>query len=94
MAAPVTRLTLRGVIARKWRIFLTILAVVSGVAFVSGAFVLTDSVKKSINDLFATLSEGIDLEVRTSIAFGDRSEERRVGKECGYQCRSRWSPYH
>ena len=20
--------------------------------------------------------------------------ERRVGKECGYQCRSRWSPYH
>ena len=25
---------------------------------------------------------------------GARSEERRVGKECGYQCRSRWSPYH
>ena len=24
---------------------------------------------------------------------GTRSEERRVGKECGYQCRSRWSPY-
>ena len=23
-------------------------------------------------------------------SFGDRSEERRVGKEC----RSRWSPYH
>ena len=23
-----------------------------------------------------------------------RSEERRVGKECGYWCRSRWSPYH
>ena len=31
--------------------------------------------------------------------FGDgaddmRSEERRVGKECNGQCRSRWSPYH
>lgn len=77
MAAPVTRLTIRGVIARKWRIFLTILAVVSGVAFVSGAFVLTDSVKKSINDLFATLSEGIDLEVRTSIAFGDEATAER-----------------
>ena len=24
----------------------------------------------------------------------DRSEERRVGKECLHQCRSRWSPYH
>ena len=23
-----------------------------------------------------------------------RSEERRVGKECVTQCRSRWSPYH
>src|SRR3546814_12108233 len=30
------------------------------------------------------------------IAFGgvDRSEERRVGKECVSTCRSRWSPYH
>ena len=24
----------------------------------------------------------------------DRSEERRVGKECRRLCRSRWSPYH
>ena len=24
----------------------------------------------------------------------DRSEERRVGKECASMCRSRWSPYH
>ena len=23
-----------------------------------------------------------------------RSEERRVGKECCLVCRSRWSPYH
>jgi hypothetical protein len=23
-----------------------------------------------------------------------RSEERRVGKECPWKCRSRWSPYH
>ena len=24
----------------------------------------------------------------------ERSEERRVGKECDIPCRSRWSPYH
>ena len=24
----------------------------------------------------------------------NRSEERRVGKECVFLCRSRWSPYH
>src|SRR3546814_19531906 len=27
-------------------------------------------------------------------ATPDRSEERRVGKECVSTCRSRWSPYH
>src|SRR3546814_9392337 len=27
-------------------------------------------------------------------ALAQRSEERRVGKECVSTCRSRWSPYH
>ena len=27
-------------------------------------------------------------------AITERSEERRVGKECSEPCRSRWSPYH
>src|SRR3546814_12110008 len=27
-------------------------------------------------------------------ALVERSEERRVGKECVSTCRSRWSPYH
>ena len=31
---------------------------------------------------------------RSQVWITERSEERRVGKECGYQCRSRWSPYH
>src|SRR3546814_14514432 len=30
----------------------------------------------------------------TEDAGEDRSEERRVGKECVSTCRSRWSPYH
>jgi putative copper resistance protein D len=30
----------------------------------------------------------------TSLWAADRSEERRVGKECRRLCRSRWSPYH
>src|SRR3546814_13537435 len=28
------------------------------------------------------------------VVFGERSEERRVGKECVSTCRSRWSRYH
>jgi hypothetical protein len=27
-------------------------------------------------------------------SLSTRSEERRVGEECGSSCRSRWSPYH
>src|SRR3546814_13741524 len=30
----------------------------------------------------------------TATLYIDRSEERRVGKECVSTCRSRWSPYH
>src|SRR3546814_973456 len=31
---------------------------------------------------------------RTVLLLEDRSEERRVGKECVSTCRSRWSTYH
>src|SRR3546814_18514534 len=31
---------------------------------------------------------------RCPIMDGNRSEARRVGKECVSTCRSRWSPYH
>src|SRR3546814_13243525 len=37
------------------------------------------------------------LDIRSLAVVGiefDRSEERRVGKECVSTCRSRWSPYH
>src|SRR3546814_14388482 len=29
-----------------------------------------------------------------SVGFDERSDERRVGKECVSTCRYRWSPYH
>jgi putative ABC transport system permease protein len=77
MSTPLPRLTIRGVLARKFRILLTILAVVSGVAFVSGAFILTDSVKSAINQIFEELRGDIDLEVRSTIAFGDEARAER-----------------
>src|SRR3546814_12600883 len=40
--------------------------------------------------------EGLGDALRSDVVVGraDRSEERRVGQECGSPCRSRWSPYH
>src|SRR3546814_9917112 len=43
-------------------------------------------------DYLAALNTGHPGSVTTTHA--NRSEERRVGKECVSTCRSRWSPYH
>src|SRR3546814_12491848 len=44
---------------------------------------------------FARAGAGIIISYHTrDILANNRSEERRVGKECVSTCRSRWSPYH
>ena len=59
----VTRLALRGLLARKLRTALTGFAVVLGVAFVAGTFVFTDTINASFNDLFERVSKGVDVDV-------------------------------
>src|SRR3546814_7061848 len=39
-------------------------------------------------------SPDVPHKTNTNAHEDDRSEERRVGKECVSTCRSRWSPYH
>src|SRR3546814_9234417 len=39
-------------------------------------------------------ARGIEILEKNWKIATDRSEERRVGKECVSTCRSRWSPYH
>src|SRR3546814_15095611 len=49
-----------------------------------------DALRNSHAELFCSM-----MAAEGSCACGsDRSEERRVGKECVSTCRSRWSPYH
>src|SRR3546814_14786346 len=63
---------------------------------------LTDAI-----DLYGRVENLFDEDYQTVATYGTpgrsatvgvrwafRSEERRVGKECGSTCRSRWSPYH
>jgi putative ABC transport system permease protein len=49
----VTRVALRGLAGRKFRAALTALAVVLGVAMVSGTFVLTDTIDKAFKAIFS-----------------------------------------
>ena len=47
--------------------------------------------RKNVSDLLSDYGEKKNYEFTiTEYDSGERSEERRVGKEC----RSRWSPYH
>src|SRR3546814_16246414 len=48
-----------------------------------------------LHKLWRTASpRGYHVEYGYSCMGYERSEERRVGKECVSTCRSRWSPYH
>ncbi|HZB49387.1 MAG TPA: FtsX-like permease family protein, partial [Mycobacteriales bacterium] len=58
------RTTLRSLLARKLRLLLSAMAVVLGVSFVVGAFVLTDSLGRTFTDLFATVNKTIAVDVR------------------------------
>src|SRR6266540_2571024 len=64
------RATLRGLVAHKLRLGLTALAVVLGVAFVAGTFVLTDTIDHTFDNLFAQVNKGVAVTVRASSAFG------------------------
>ena len=65
------RLAWKGVQAHRLRLALTGLAIVLGVAFVSGSFVFTDSIRSAFDDLFTDVNKGVDLYVRGVNAFGE-----------------------
>jgi putative ABC transport system permease protein len=56
----VTRVALRGLLGRKLRTILTAVAIVLGVAMVSGTFVLTDSIDKAFDSIFTDARKGSD----------------------------------
>src|SRR3546814_13804668 len=51
-------------------------------------------VHKSVLPIMADESCIVEGDVQKCGLHFNRSEERRVGKECVSTCRSRWSPYH
>ena len=63
------RVTLKNLFAKKFRLVLTSLAVVLGVAFMSGTFVLTDTLGSVFDNLFATTTQGVDAVVRGKEPF-------------------------
>src|SRR3546814_21156532 len=67
---------------------------ISGFAAVTYTYGVIFGTSKSAADRMAR-DMAIELQPHNvaSITLWQRSEERRVGKECVSTCRSRWSPY-
>jgi putative ABC transport system permease protein len=63
------RLSLKQVLAHRFRLTLTLLAVTLGVTFVTGSLVLTDTSQQLFDDQFATAGSGTDVTVKSSVAF-------------------------
>jgi putative ABC transport system permease protein len=65
------RVTIKNLLARKFRLVLTSIAVMLGVAFMAGTFVLTDTMAAVFDDLFTDVNKGVDVTVQGKAAFED-----------------------
>ena len=76
------RASLKDLWARKLRLLATSAAVVLGVAFMCGTLVLTDTVGRTFDDLFADVNRGTDAYVRGEAViegdFGDDAQRPRI----------------
>jgi putative ABC transport system permease protein len=63
------RATIKSLLARKLRLLLTALAVVLGVGFTAGTFILTDTALASFDDLFGQAYSNVDVVVQARQAF-------------------------
>ena len=64
------RVTIKGLLAHKLRLALTALAIVLGVTFIAGTFVLTDTLHNTFDTLFGNIYQNIDFQVRGVAQFG------------------------
>src|SRR5204863_6499737 len=69
-AESMIRVALRGLLARKVRAALTALAIVLGVAMVSGTYILTDTIKSAFSTVFARAYKKTDVVITATSAIG------------------------
>jgi putative ABC transport system permease protein len=74
------RATLKGLLHRKLRLLLAVVAVVLGVGFVSGANVLTDSLSAGFDQLFQTVNQDVAVQVVPSKDAADQAEPPRLSE--------------
>jgi len=63
------KVSLRNLLTNKLRLFLTVTAVTVGVSFVSGTFVLSDTMGKAFDELYAGITSGTDVVVKARTPY-------------------------
>ena len=66
---------LKGLLGRKLRATLTAVAIVLGIAMVSGTYVLTDTIKAGFNGLFSTVYQNADAVISGKSAIGGNEQQ-------------------
>jgi putative ABC transport system permease protein len=69
--------TVKGLLSHKLRLLLTAVAIVLGVSFVSGTYVLTDTMHAAFTGLFQNVNKGIDVVVHTRETFSSEQGDVR-----------------
>src|SRR4051812_19710653 len=72
-----TGLVLRGMAERKLRSVLTTIAVLLGVAMISGTYVLTDQIRGGFTQLQESVYKGVDVEVAPKHSFSSQFSAAR-----------------
>ena len=71
------RVALKGLAGRKLRAALTAIAIVLGVAMVSGTYILTDTIKAGFDTIFQVSYQNTDVVITGKTAFGPSNQQQR-----------------
>src|ERR1700693_1588067 len=66
------KVAIKGILAHKFRIVLTSIAVVLGVSFMAGTLVLSDTISRTFDNLITNVNGGLSAQIRAKAAFKDQ----------------------
>src|SRR5215510_3268161 len=78
---PMWKATVKGIVAHRVRLLLSMVAVMLGVAFVAGTYVLTDTLQHSYDGLFTQTVANVDIVVRLQGEDGPELTRERFSEQ-------------
>src|SRR5689334_17778232 len=67
------KVSIKNILAHKFRIVLTSIAVVLGVSFMTGTLVLSDTITRTFDNLITNVNNGLSAQIRAKASFKDEN---------------------